>query len=153
MCRRRSVDSRRVAARAIRSSVIIWSCSAEDGVELAKKLIEVALPLDAINARSAPEKLGIRRHCISGGRDVRSPRRRQNTRHRRALGAVTGMAEDLPLLKMLLLPDCSKCFEGSVLGAREKDELQVWEELSNEAIEEELERRSYGEEPRVEHRA
>lgn len=43
-----------------------------------KKLIEVALPLDAINAASAREK-SIRHghpstlHC--GGRDVRSPRR------------------------------------------------------------------------------
>lgn len=43
-----------------------------------KKLIEVALPLDAINAASAREKrygTGTRPHCTCGGRDVRSPRR------------------------------------------------------------------------------
>ncbi|MFC7765762.1 hypothetical protein [Leucobacter soli] len=91
---------------------------------------------------------------LAGGRLVEVDLERRtlwlNTRHRRALGAVTGDADDLPLLKMLLLLIYSRYFEGSMLGAKEKNELQAWEELINEALDEELERRSYGEEPRHE---
>ncbi|UBH05866.1 ATPase [Leucobacter sp. Psy1] len=70
-----------------------------------------------------------------------------NTQHRRALGALAGEADDLPLFKMLLLLLYSRFFEGAMLGAREKNELQVWQELIDAALDEELERRSYGEEP------
>lgn len=70
-----------------------------------------------------------------------------NVRHRKALGSTAGEADDLPLIKMLLLLLYSRFFEGAMLGAREKDELLVWEELIDAALDEELERRSYGEEP------
>lgn len=70
-----------------------------------------------------------------------------NAMHRRALGANAGEVDDLPLIKTLLLLLYSRFFEGAMLGAREKDELQAWGELINAALDEELERRAYGEEP------
>lgn len=70
-----------------------------------------------------------------------------NSQHRRSLGSEAGEADDLPLFKMLLLLLYSRFFEGAMLGAREKDELQVWQELIDAALDEELEHRSYGGEP------
>jgi hypothetical protein len=69
-----------------------------------------------------------------------------NSTYRAYLGASTGEADDAPFVKMLLLLVYSKYFEGEMLGAKEKDELRAWDELLHDALDEELERRSYGEE-------
>lgn len=70
-----------------------------------------------------------------------------NMRHRKVLGSTGGEVDDLPLVTMQLLSLYSRFFEDTILG--EKDELQIWEELLDAALDEEFERRSYGEEPRL----
>lgn len=91
----------------------------------------------------------LRWKSLDGGRLVEIDLERRtlwlNVRHRKELGAVSGEADDLPLIKMLLLLLYSRFFEGAILGVREKAELRVWEELIDAALDEELERRSYGE--------
>lgn len=62
-----------------------------------------------------------------------------NSRYRRLLSAGTGQADDAPLLKTLLLLLYSRFFEGTILGAREKEELAAWNELLSSALGEEIE--------------
>ena len=68
-----------------------------------------------------------------------------NSRYRRLLGSGSGQADDAPLLKTLLLVLYSRFFEGTILGAREKEELAAWNELLTSAIAEEFEQRENGE--------
>lgn len=65
-----------------------------------------------------------------------------NTRYRPILGTDTGEANDAPVVKTLLLLLYSRFFEGAMLGAREREELQAFNELLLAAVDDEEHRRS-----------
>ena len=65
-----------------------------------------------------------------------------NTRYRGILGTDTGEADDAPVVKTLLLLLYSRFFEGAMLGTREREELQAFNELLLAAVGDEENRRT-----------